>query len=580
MFALFSVYTIISMSKGSDMMKKLSYENYQELQQYIEYSNYNDYNANSMTLLLWIHKWPIWFKTYDNYALVYFELEHQKIWLMPFCNSIYLKAAFDEIISLSNLWNITCKIYGMNQEVKNFLMTHYPLQFYIEDDIDAHDYVYDRFMHQNLSGKKMQKRRNHYNAFMKDYQNEYRYRPLQQNDLLAMLNLLQLWKDQKETLESYEEEYDGINAFMTHYHQLPIFGGCIEINGQMQAFLIASYINQETVQIHIEKVNHIYRGLSVVLLKHFLDDLNDDVLYINREDDMGLEYLRKAKNALHPIYKIHKYQATLSPLTISHPSNKEEIKQLWIDSFDDESDQSTDYYFDHFYDAKQTYVLKHQDELLCMLQARDFKVIINYQEVMSKFIVGVATPLKYQMLGYMKVLMNEIKKKHDLLFLQAYNPNIYHSLGFQDTYYLHRYEIKPSALRHGCFHLCQDAFVLKKLYDSFTKNKNGYRIRDLHYYETLFKQYHQLWNHEVYTYEREGQIVAYIIKEDNRIIECIYESKEDLIYLLNDLNELKIVSIDLDEQVILDLPYQKIMNMMVYHTHDFPKNSLYINESL
>lgn len=558
-------------------MKKLTYENYQELQHYINQSNYNDYNANSMTLLLWIDKWPIYFETYEHFALVCFEMDQELIYLMPFCHQDYLQLAFSTLI---NQAKDTCKIYGMNKEVKDFLVEHFPLCFYIEDDVDAYDYVYDRFMHQNLNGKKMQKRRNHYNAFMKDYSGKYQYRSLNQNDLVAMLELLQLWKDQKETLETYEEEQDGISAFMNRFDQLPICGGCIEIDGKMQAFLIASYINKETIQIHVEKVNHIYRGLSVVLLKHFLESLNESVLYMNREDDMGLPYLRKAKKALNPIFQIPKYKATLSPLSITHPTNDDEIKQLWLDSFDDETTTSSEVYFKEFYDSQNTYVLKHQDELLCMMQLRDFKVSLQNKVIDSKLIVGVATPIKYQMLGYMHILMKEIQKQHDLLFLQAYNPKIYHSLGFKDTYYLHRYQVKASSLTYGSFKPCYDSKVLKQLYDDYVMNKDGYRIRSINDYKQLLLPYHQLWNHQIYTYHYDDEIRGYIIVEDQHVIECIYLNKDILTYLLNDLNQLAITSIDLDEQVQLDLSYQKIMNMMVYHTHDFKKTNLFINESL
>lgn len=558
-------------------MKKLTYENYKELQHYINQSNYNDYNSNTMTLLLWINKWPIYFKTYENFALVCFEENNELIYLMPFCHQDHLLQAFTTLI---NQANNHCKIYGMNKEVKDFLVDHFPLHFYIEDDVDSHDYVYDRFMHQNLNGKKMQKRRNHYNAFMKDYGNNYQYRALNKNDLQAMLDLLQLWKNQKESLETYEEEQDGIISFMNHFDHLPICGGCIEINGVMQAFLLASYINKQTIQIHIEKVNHIYRGLSVVLLKHFLESLNEEIIYMNREDDMGLEYLRKAKKALNPIFQIPKYKATLSFLTVSHPNNDDEIKSLWLDSFDDETATSSEFYFKQFYDSQNTYVLKHQDELLCMLQLRDFKVSLQNKIVDSKLIVGVATPIKYQMLGYMRILMKEIQKKHDLLFLQAYNPNIYHSLGFEDTYYLHRYQIKPSTITYGYFTICNDSKVLKKLYDDYVINKNGYRVRSIENYDSLLLPYHKLWDHQIYTYHYNDEISGYIIVEDKHVVECIYQNKDILTYLLNDLNELNITSIDLDEQVQLDIPYQKIMNMMVYHTHDFNKTNLFINESL
>ena len=83
--------------------------------------------------------------------------------------------------------------------------------------------------------------------------------------------------------------------------------GGIFIDEQMEAFIIASRLKHSTIQIHVEKANKEIRGLYPAILKELLEHHFPDEKYVNREEDMGLENLRKSKQSLHPLKMIHKY---------------------------------------------------------------------------------------------------------------------------------------------------------------------------------------------------------------------------------------------------------------------------------
>ena len=68
-----------------------------------------------------------------------------------------------------------------------------------------------------------------------------------------------------------------MKLLLSNYEKLSLRGGCIYIDGQLEAFLIASYLSKDTIQIHIEKANSEIRGLYVAILKHFLETLESDV---------------------------------------------------------------------------------------------------------------------------------------------------------------------------------------------------------------------------------------------------------------------------------------------------------------
>ena len=64
--------------------------------------------------------------------------------------------------------------------------------------------------------------------------------------------------------------------------------------------------------LHVEKANGAIRGLYTAINKEFASHAWDDVTYLNREEDMGVEGLRKAKESYHPEFMFKKYSVVIS----------------------------------------------------------------------------------------------------------------------------------------------------------------------------------------------------------------------------------------------------------------------------
>ena len=76
----------------------------------------------------------------------------------------------------------------------------------------------------------------------------------------------------------------------------------------MEAFTIGSYDPVlKVAAIHIEKANPEIRGLYPYINQQFLLNEFSDALYINREDDMGIPSLRRAKESYYPTTLAKKY---------------------------------------------------------------------------------------------------------------------------------------------------------------------------------------------------------------------------------------------------------------------------------
>jgi hypothetical protein len=70
---------------------------------------------------------------------------------------------------------------------------------------------------------------------------------------------------------------------------------------------IGGYLGKNTVTVHVEKANIEYRGLYQAINNEFCKHVASHVKYINREEDMGIPGLRKAKLSYHPIKLVENY---------------------------------------------------------------------------------------------------------------------------------------------------------------------------------------------------------------------------------------------------------------------------------
>ena len=89
---------------------------------------------------------------------------------------------------------------------------------------------------------------------------------------------------------------------------LGIRGGGIRIDGRLLAFTLGQKIDDNMAVVHIEKADNEIMGLYTVINNQFVKNDLKDVRYINREEDMGREGLRKAKLSYYPAYLIDKFE--------------------------------------------------------------------------------------------------------------------------------------------------------------------------------------------------------------------------------------------------------------------------------
>ncbi len=202
------------------------------------------------------------------------------------------------------------KIYLADEEAVKLLDLD-PEQFEVEEQPDAADYLYDGEALRTLAGKKYHKKKNHVNAFMKEYAGRYEYRTLTCGNRQDMWRFLDRWRAMKgaQVEGTLDPEVEGIHSILNQCQDLGVRMGGVYVDGQMEAFSMGSYNPAEDMAIiHIEKANPEIRGMYAFINQQFLVHEFPNVSLVNREDDVGLPGLRKAKQSYNPIGFARKYQ--------------------------------------------------------------------------------------------------------------------------------------------------------------------------------------------------------------------------------------------------------------------------------
>jgi hypothetical protein len=183
-----------------------------------------------------------------------------------------------------------------------------PGKFEIRPDRDNSDYVYLTADLIHLPGKKYQKKKNHLNRFSKSY--AYAYRGLDEELVECFLDMQEKWcrmRDCKENPGLLMEDYAVYQA-LTHFEELDYRGGAILLDDHVEAFSLGELLNENTAVIHIEKANPEFSGIYTAINQLFCTEAWSDTEYINREQDLGIEGLRKAKTSYGPHHMVDKYR--------------------------------------------------------------------------------------------------------------------------------------------------------------------------------------------------------------------------------------------------------------------------------
>lgn len=290
---------------------KIDLDHMDMMNKYFDLVDYKACEYSFLTLYMWQHNYNTHVMEKDDTMYIFGKDNKSAFSIVP----ISIKKRWNrDLKELEKIFNVCfddkIEIRAVPKEYAEFIMEDYPNRFEIIPDRDSYDYLYDAEKLRTLAGRKMHSKKNHFNRFIRDYGDRYEYRRLTTEDEFEeALFLLKKWAKSKDTIdETMEIEQQAVEKVLHNYdihRNLKVAG--IYIDGKMQAFTIADMLRPDTVCVHIEKANPEINGLYTAINKLFIENEYPDVKYVNREDDLGIEGLRKAKLSYNPIEMVEKY---------------------------------------------------------------------------------------------------------------------------------------------------------------------------------------------------------------------------------------------------------------------------------
>lgn len=177
------------------------------------------------------------------------------------------------------------------------------------DDRPNYDYIYLTQELIDLKGRDFHKKKNHLNYFKKTY--DYEYVELTSDMAEEAMQFLSEFNARKDVPEHEMEllrmEEEAMEDVLHNIEAVGYSAGAIRIDGKIEAIAIGGNLGRNTVVEHVEKANIEYRGLYQAINNEYCKHVASWAKYINREEDMGIPNLRKAKLSYRPVKLLEKY---------------------------------------------------------------------------------------------------------------------------------------------------------------------------------------------------------------------------------------------------------------------------------
>lgn len=195
-------------------------------------------------------------------------------------------------------------LVGLEDDRAEHVQSLYPRISTVTANRNSYDYIYLREHLENLAGKHLKAKRNHCNRFLAEHP-DFEYRPLTPALFPQCLALAHRWEENSEHPnpsygDSLSAEKRVLRRLFDNWDKLDMLGGAVFIGPQMVSFTVGAPVTPDTFDICIEKADRSINGAFNIINQQFVSHLPSQYRFINREEDMGLEGLRKAKTSYHP----------------------------------------------------------------------------------------------------------------------------------------------------------------------------------------------------------------------------------------------------------------------------------------
>jgi len=262
----------------------------------------------------WAHKFNTKFAVFNDFLLIKFTgITGKCSYLMPFGKGD-LRAAIEALYE-----DCGCKrrfeMSGVTERMWQKIEEAMPDVFQKTPTPDSFDYIYmsEKLIH--LAGKKLQSKRNHVNRFKKEHGWQYISLNERPEMVTECKRMLSEWYDLNAATHDKSLCLDYITTmdFLNNFETLGLRGGAIFADEQVDAFSLGTRLTDDTFIVHVEKAFAKINGAYAIMNQQFAEHEAVNYMYVNREEDMGFESLKKAKMSYYPDILLEKNLVKFKP---------------------------------------------------------------------------------------------------------------------------------------------------------------------------------------------------------------------------------------------------------------------------
>jgi hypothetical protein len=287
--------------------KQITIDSINEIEEFLKYKNFRTCDYTVGALFMWREYYKSKYAIYENHLFFQVDLkEGDSYYTLPISkNSV--DDALGILVEFTKSNDRPLKFCAIPEEEIPSLEKYFDGNLDIVGDRDVSDYLYIASDLSELKGRRFSGQRNHINKFHKLYPN-YQYVEMNEENKERALEFYDNFsKNMTKTATTAIEESIRTKEILEILEKLPLFGGFIEVEGNIIALSIGEVIN-DTLYVHIEKALKDFHGAYQMMVNEFAKhNVREGIMYINREDDAGDLGLRTSKLSYHPCQLLNKY---------------------------------------------------------------------------------------------------------------------------------------------------------------------------------------------------------------------------------------------------------------------------------
>lgn len=251
----------------------------------------------------------------EDHLVLFSQFERRSVYPFPVGQGD-IRPVLDAVIDDAHSRGIVCRLSGLTAQDCVTLEELYPGQFNFHPDRNGCDYVYAIDNLADLPGRKYQRKRNHVNKFRQSHP-DCEAVVLTPELMPAVWDMVNNWYENRIAENSqvdYHLERTAMKRAFAHKDALGLEGMVLVENGEILAMTMGSRLSEGTFDVNFEKAREDIDGAYAAINQAFARHLRErypELRFLNREDDMGLPGLRKAKLSYYPDHLIVKFWARL-----------------------------------------------------------------------------------------------------------------------------------------------------------------------------------------------------------------------------------------------------------------------------